>query len=143
MIGLHFGFALFLIADRDPASRRVDQDIGGSRKHGALLDVVVADEAKGALLRKGSNFIVDRSIFEVKDKMGHNARAANHLDQIARREQFALRRAQGQKTVERSLFVAHRYRIGRQRQGMKQDRSKKNGGRADTCKQGVKKKHKG
>ena len=52
------------------------------RERSALLDMVIGEELEVATLRKDCCFIVNRTIFETKDRLGSDLIAVGDLDKI-------------------------------------------------------------
>jgi len=78
-----------------------------------LLNEVVADEPKTAVLREDGGFVMDGAVLEVEHHLGGHAIATDDLNDIAVSECVALQRAQYQEAVERSLRVANGHRLRR------------------------------
>lgn len=66
-------------AGRDLAAACVDEDFNGMRKERSLLNMVVGDELKGAMLRVDRSFVVGRAVFEVEKRLQGDAIAADGL----------------------------------------------------------------
>src|SRR5580698_1724002 len=82
-------------------------------KRRTLLNEVVTDQVKTAILRENGGFIMDGAVLEVEHQLGGHAIATGDLNDVALSESVALQRMQYQETMECSLRVAKSHRLRR------------------------------
>ena len=68
---------------RDFSGLGVNQHIRRMRKGRSFLDVVVADQLEGAALREACRLIVNRAVFEMKDRSRCDAAASHDLEAVS------------------------------------------------------------
>jgi len=83
--------------------------------------MMVADEPKGTLLGKSRGLIIDRAVPEAENQTRHYHIFPDGLGKITCCKNLALQRAYREKTVVRSLTVAHGYGFGWQGAELKQN----------------------
>ena len=62
-------FSIFGVVDRNLSSRLGDQNIQGVGERRTFLNQVVANELEGFALKKNDGFVIQRTIFEMKNQM--------------------------------------------------------------------------
>jgi hypothetical protein len=90
----------------DPPRLGINEDVDGLGERRAALDVVVAHQAEGVLLREDRCIVVDRVIMEVKDYSADDEVAMHGLDVIARCYVNAAAVPDLEKAVGASLLMA-------------------------------------
>src|SRR5689334_3639373 len=83
--------------------------------------MTVADEPKGTLLGKNRGLIIDRAVPEAENQTRHHHIFPDGLGKITCCKNLALQRSYREKTVVRSLTVAHGYGFGWQGAELKQN----------------------
>jgi hypothetical protein len=94
--------------DRHATRRTVNRYVNRARERRALLHQTVIEQPEGAVLRKDTCLIVDRTIPEFEYQVVRHAITPRNLNQVAMGNGTAIHRAQEQKTVDESLSVANR-----------------------------------
>jgi hypothetical protein len=87
-----------------------------------LLYMVIGDELEVPALREDGRFVIDRAIFEPEDQTRSDPVPTDDLEEIAHRYYAVFFRPQREKSMYRSLHVAHRdgFRWGTGLQGADQ-----------------------
>ncbi|SRR6266498_1807699 len=86
----------------------------------ALLHVMIAEQPEVIALRKDSNLVIERAVFEVKGQFRYEPVAANHLNKVPGGECLALLSAQHEKSVDRTFDIAYRDLLCLERAGLEQ-----------------------
>jgi hypothetical protein len=105
------GLAVF-IARGDLAGDRVDEHVERLGKGGTALDVMIADQPKGATLGEDRCFIIERAVAKVKGEPRSNPVAMSDLNEITCGESGTVERFENEESMKGSLCSTDRNRIG-------------------------------